>query len=257
MRVDHKQSVKEVVRHVLFTTGLIDMLNVNRQRRGLKVAHLSHPTIADRFTAVYELGVWRHSSGQESSSGVGSTKLATAGVAVELPVVLESIKATRLLDVGCGDWSWMRDVKIPCQYVGIDVVPSVIDALRSFERPGVSFAVCDAIQGPLPRADVALCREVLFHLSFKDGAAVLDNIRKSAKWLIATSDTSLWFNSDIASGDYRKINLQRRPYRLPPPVRMIQDDAISAGRILGLWRTSELPVVAQAPKANSVTSSRS
>lgn len=242
MSTDHAQSFKEVARHLLFITGLSGTLSAARRRRGFKVSHLDHKTIAERFTAIYKIGVWRHSETQESSSGTGSEKLAVARVALELPALLHSIGTVRLLDVGCGDWSWMRDVRIPCEYMGIDVVPPVVDALRQFERPGISFAVCDAIQGPLPPADTVLCREVLFHLSFKDAKSVLRNIGQSAKWLIATSDTSLWFNSDIDSGDYRKINLQRGPFRLPPPVQFIPDNGVSAGRVLGLWRTSDMPV---------------
>ena len=238
--MDHKQSIKEVIRHVLFRTGLSQSLVSARQRRGYKVSHLEKSTASERFSAIYELGIWRHSEEQDSSSGLGSTISATANVVAELPPLLSSLNCKRLLDVGCGDWNWMRNADLPCEYIGIDIVPAVIEANRKYEREGVHFAVTDSIQGPLPQADVALCREILFHLSFKDAAAVLANIKSASSWLLATTDTSIWFNSDIETGDYRKINLERPPYRFPAPQKVIRDEAVSNGRVLGLWRTSDL-----------------
>ena len=161
---------------------------------------------------------------------------------VELPKLVANLKCQRFLDVGCGDWNWMRNVDLPCEYIGIDIVPEIIAANRRGERAGISFDVVDSIVGPLPEADIALCREILFHLSFRDARATLANVRKAASWLIATTDTSIWFNSDIPTGDFRKINLQRHPYRFPKPQQIIIDDAVSKGRVLGLWKTADLPV---------------
>ena len=93
----------------------------------------------------------------------------------------------------------------------------------------------------LPDADVVLCREVLFHLSFRDGLAALANIRAAGRWLLATSDTAIWFNSDVATGDFRRINLERAPYRLPRPRAVISDEGVCRGRVLALWPTSDLP----------------
>ncbi|MDP9052966.1 MAG: class I SAM-dependent methyltransferase [Acidobacteriota bacterium] len=238
--MDHKQSVKEVIRHLLFRTGLSQSLVSARQRRGYKVAHLEKTTNAERFSAIYELGIWRHTEEQDSSSGLGSTISATADVVAELPALLSSLNCKRLLDIGCGDWNWMRNVNLPCEYLGIDIVPALIEANKKYERDGVSFAVIDSVQGVLPQADVALCREILFHLSFKDAATALANIQSASSWLVATTDTSIWFNSDIATGDYRKVNLERHPYNFPKPQRIIRDEAVSNGRVLGLWRTVDL-----------------
>jgi hypothetical protein len=57
----------------------------------------------------------------------------------------------------------------------------MIEANRRYERSGVRFAVVDAIRGPIPEADFALCREMLFHLSFAHGRAVIDNVKRSAR----------------------------------------------------------------------------
>ena len=237
---DHTQSVKEFLRHFAYKARLGAVLGAVSRRRGFKTAHFEHATPAERFAAVYRDGVWVHGHDRASLSGDGAELTATTQLRQDLPCHLRNLGCQTLLDIGCGDWNWMREVDLPCVYVGCDIVGAVIDANRAFERPGVSFQLLDAIAGPLPRCDVALCREVLFHLSFKDALAVLSNIRPAAEWLIATTDNSIWFNSDIPSGHFRKLNLQRSPFSLPPPLHTIVDDAVSKGRMLGVWRTADL-----------------
>jgi SAM-dependent methyltransferase len=219
------------------------LLDAFRRRRGIKTDHLAGGTggnVGERFSAAYRIGAWVHSTNQQSFSGLGSEIAATAELRAKLPRLLGELGCRTLLDVGCGDWMWMSRVTLPCNYVGADVVPEVIAANRSrYERPGVAFLTADAIRDPLPRADVALCREILFHLSFRDAAAVLRNIKQApCMWLLATTDSRIWFNADIRTADYRKINLEREPFDLPSPERTIFDGAVSAGRVLGLWRVS-------------------
>ena len=238
---DHKQSAKEVLRHIGLKLGAGGLLRRSRRDRGLITAHLNPATTVDRFREAYGSRAWVTADGQLSLSGLGSEASATRSVVEALPALLGSLGCDTLLDVGCGDWNWMREVRLPCDYIGIDIVPEVVEANRRYERAGVEFKVSDAIQGPLPVADVVLCREVLFHLSFRDGLAVLANIRAAGKWLLATSDTVIWFNSDIATGDFRRINLERAPYRLPRPRAVITDDSVCRGRALALWATGDLP----------------
>lgn len=240
VRWDHRQSIKEFVRHAALKSGLVWAVDRYTRSRGFPRSHLEPPTPDGRFRAIYQSGTWVYHSEQKTLSGVGSEEIATENVRVSLPELLLQLNCDRLLDIGCGDWNWMQHVILPCAYIGLDIVPELIAANRRFERNGVTFEVADAITGPLPDADVVLCREVLFHLSFDDGRAALENIRRAASWFIATTDTAIWYNSDIRSGDFRRVNLERSPYRLPPPREIIVDDAVAGGRVLGLWPTEAL-----------------
>jgi SAM-dependent methyltransferase len=236
----HAESLKEVVRHLAFKLGRPDFLDAWRQRRGGKIDHFKQSGVSERFASIYRSGVWKHRAGQQSASGFASELASTGAARAELPSLLAALGCRRLRDVGCGDWNWMRHVRLECDYLGIDIVPSVIQANAAFKRPGVDFRTLDAISEPLPEADVALCRDVLFHLSFADAQAVLTNIRRSARWLVATTD-AMWFNSDIRSGDFRVVNLCRRPYRLPEPQRYIIDDQVFPRRRLAAWPTTAIP----------------
>ena len=113
---------------------------------------------------------------QASKSGLGSEETSTIASSLSFPRLLHSLHCKVLLDVGCGDWNWMKNVQLPCGYIGIDIVPEVIEANLRHKCPRVEFCVVDAVNSALPDADVALCREILFHLSFQDAQSALSKI---------------------------------------------------------------------------------
>jgi len=239
--LDHVQSLKELARHMLFRAGLSSLVHARAARRGFRAHEAIEDDVAGTFASVYRTGGWVHAADQESRSGAGSSAAVTAGLVDSLSDVMNRLGCESLVDVGCGDWNWFRRADFTFDYTGIDVVPEVIDANRVHERHNVRFAVADAIQGPVPAADFALCREVLFHLSFAHGRAVIANIKRAARYVAATTDLDLWCNSDIRTGDYRRINLLRRPYSFPPPVCIIADGGLIPARWLGVWDSTTLP----------------
>jgi len=240
VRPERMQTIKEFVRHGMFRLGLFRCLGVLRRMRGMQVSEGSSHAAETRFKEIYDRGLWVHAEGQESLSGTGSSRTATAGLITSLMWGMSSLGCKSLLDVGCGDWNWMRHETLSVDYVGVDVVDSVITRNQQFSGPRVRFAVCNAISQPLPSVDMALCREVLFHLSFADARLVLMNISRSARFLCATTDVDIRFNSDIPTGDFRPLNLLIPPFRLPKPQALIPDRAVRAGRFLGVWSSAAL-----------------
>ena len=197
-----------------------------------------------RFSRIYKNRYWGGESA-ESASGRGSALEATDNVRRELPVLLEQLECKKMLDLGCGDFHWMRHVGLDVDYLGADLVPDVIrenQARYSTER--VEFIVLDGIRDPIPGdIDVILCREVLFHLSFRHALALLKNVyRSNANFLIATQIDTDKPNADIHTGGFHPIDLTRAPFRFPAPIRCIPDDAISENRSLAVWRVADLPL---------------
>jgi SAM-dependent methyltransferase len=240
---DHKQSAKELVRHVLFRCGLSNTLDVVRHWRGLHTRHVQEQDMAGIFGQIYANGAWVMHDEQDSLSGVGSARVATDELAVQLSAFLRDIGCRRLVDIGCGDFNWMQRVAGDFEYLGIDVVPQVVEENNARHAGDRRRFIClDATSASLQPGDVAICREVLFHLSFRDGLRLMRNIRAAGfRYVMFTNDISIWFNSDIRSGDFRRINLLRAPFNLAPPARQLQDDKISAGRVLAVWPGSALP----------------
>lgn len=240
-RTDYRQSGKELIRHTLHVAGLAWLLRQYQKTRGLAIDRYLCTDVAETFRENYRRGGWVHSEHQESRSGIGSSAAATAGLLNRITAALKHLGAGSLVDVGCGDWNWMKRGTIDFAYTGIDVVPEIIRENQQYVQKSVSFALCNAIDGPIPTADAALCREVLFHLSFADARAVVKNIKSSARYLIATTDLDIAINSDIQTGDFRRINLLRRPFAFPSPLGLVPDQGLITARYLGIWETATLP----------------
>lgn len=240
---DHIQSCKEILRHILYVSRLERILLAYKNLRGYKTDHLLSASLADRFDQIYATGVWINKPGQKSLSGLGSEAAVVKEIARPLSDRLRSLKAQSVLDVGCGDFRSFVDCQFNGHYIGVDIVDHLIEEnSRRYGGPMREFRTLDAVLGPLPKADVVLLREVLFHLSFEDAKRMLRNVASSgAKYLIATNDKAIWFNSNISSGDFRRLNLMKSPFGLPAPSHEIDDCLVAPGRVLAIWNAECLP----------------
>ncbi len=224
---------KDAVRRLVLKTGpLHDLYSAMRPRRRL-------------FQRAYDEPLtW---GSKESASGVGSELAATENIRHWLPETLRRLGARSLLDVPCGDWNWMQHVDLSgLDYTGVDIVASVVARNQeAFSRPGVRFLCADAIREPLPKADAALCRDCLIHLSFLDGLALLRNIARSgATYLFASTQRDLAANTDKLTGTtWRPLNLERPPFKFPPPLDMVSDNYAEKRHYLALWRIADLPTL--------------
>lgn len=236
-------TLREFVRDGLHKASMDHLIMKRRIARHQNIRHLFATNRRQVFDQIYTQGVWLEHGGQLARSGSGSELDATKQVRHQLPALLADLGARSLLDVGCGDFTWMQHVGLGVEYTGIDVVQSVISANQAaFASSAQHFYCMDAVEDALPRADVVLCREVLFHLSLADIKRLVNNVKLSgARYLVATSDTCTDFNADIRTGDYRPLNLQRRPFHFPRPQMWLPDEAVLAGRGLGAWALNEIP----------------
>lgn len=225
------RTTKEVARHILHKAGF---------RWGQH--HLQKADRAGRFAAIYETGVWSFGRDDIPLSGTGSSLEATANLRATLPDLVDRLKARKLVDIGCGDFTWMSRVELPCEYLGVDIVPWLVERnQQNYGSDSRNFIVRDVVAEPAPQGDLLLCREVLFHLSLEDGVAALRNMLASGcSHVLLTTDRMTSFNAQIDSGDFRLINLERKPYNLPPPRERIEDAVISEGRFIGLWHADDI-----------------
>jgi 2-polyprenyl-3-methyl-5-hydroxy-6-metoxy-1,4-benzoquinol methylase len=193
------------------------------------------------FAKIYENNLWGEA---ESRSGAGSSLEFSVALRKSLPLLLTELNAASLLDLGCGDFNWMRTVDLgAARYTGVDVVESLIrcntEVYASRDR---SFLVADITKDRLPAADVALCRHCLIHLPNSQVLRVLANLKISGtRYLLATTNPGVLVNVDTWPGSFRSINMQITPFNLPPPLRSLQDstsdDQVS---VLGLWRIADV-----------------
>ncbi len=215
-------------------------------KRAFRRKRLAGREPAEIFTDYARANKW---GDKDSKSGKGSNLEATAEVRKLLPVLLRDLGARSLLDVPCGDFFWMAHVDLTgIDYLGGDIVPDLIEANRvAHARPGVAFQVVDLIRGPVPRADVIFVRDCLVHLSHDHVHAALANIARSGgTWLLTTTFPDTPANEDIATGEWRAIDLTKPPFNLPRPERQLPEGQAHlkgqrADKMLGLWRIADLP----------------
>jgi 2-polyprenyl-3-methyl-5-hydroxy-6-metoxy-1,4-benzoquinol methylase len=239
-------TAREFLRGTLHSFGLTRVIDLLRQARGNRFTIDKRAPVRDRFAAIYQNDLWKMNEDQPSS-GEGSSEHSAQNVIATLPKVVSGFGISSLLDIGCGDFTWMKKIELPCSYTGIDIVPSVITRnQKKYSTAQRSFICLDAITEDIPAADAVLCREVLFHLSFADSMNLIRNVYKSgSRFFLTTTERATGYNSDIDSGDWRILNLQIAPYNFGPPIMEIADDSISAGRIIGLWRLEDFPAWAK------------
>jgi SAM-dependent methyltransferase len=179
--------------------------------------------------AFVEFGLGRQREGKrESASGPGSALAAAAQTLALLNEIIQTLSITRILDLGCGDWNWMKEADwyrraAPIEYVGWEASAELVDQLEQrFGRPGISFHLKDIVLDAFPPADLVICRDVLFHLPRNLAVKVVEKAVRAGGLLLATTFPTQPFNADIVPylpienwGHYL-INLDLPPFNLAP-----------------------------------------
>lgn len=198
--------------------------------------------LAQRFRRIHDTNLWGAAA---SKSGLGSEPDATAVLRAELPGLFRKLGVTSLLDAPCGDAGWIGKADLGVRYVGIDIVPDLIEGLQGRAASGDikgEYHLADITADALPRCDAILCRDCLVHLSFANIARAVANFRNSgAVWLIATTFPEWQTNADCEDGDWRALNFERPPFNWGPPVELLNENCLEAGggwrdKSLGAWR---------------------
>jgi Methyltransferase domain len=196
--------------------------------------------LAQRFQRIHDTNLWGAAA---STSGLGSELEATATLRAELPRLFRQLGVTSLLDAPCGDAGWIGHADLGVRYVGIDIVPTLIESLQARAAAGAikgEYHLADITGDILPRCDAVLCRDCLVHLSFANIARAVANFRRSgATWLVATTIPEWQTNADCEDGDWRALNFQRAPFDWGPPVELLNENCLEAG---GGWRDKSLGV---------------
>jgi hypothetical protein len=202
--------------------------------------------LAQRFQRIRDINLW---GAEASPSGLGSEMDPTTELRAELPRLLKKLGVASLLDAPCGDAGWINRADLDVRYVGVDIVPSLIEALQASAATGEiegEYRLADITKDSLPRCDAILCRDALVHLSFANIERAVANFQASgAAWLIGTTFPEWQANRDCEDGDWRALNFERAPFEWGPPVELVNENCTEAGggwcdKSLGVWRLAEI-----------------
>ena len=176
---------------------------------------IEQPSLEKRFTDIYNENSWES---EESRSGPGSELAYTESLRDWLVENVPALEVKVLLDAPCGDFNWMKHVVklIDVEYVGLDIIPSLIEEnTRRYSTQSIKFEVADICEDVLPSCDLIMVRDCLFHLSFDDVDKFLRNLSSlDYKYLLTTTHVLVqgFQNSDIESGGFRLIDLFTSPF---------------------------------------------
>ncbi|WP_162417421.1 class I SAM-dependent methyltransferase [Cyclobacterium roseum] len=156
-----------------------------------------------------------------------------------------------MLDAPCGDFNWMKHLdKTRISYIGMDIVEDIIDSLNAkyAHNSKLPFQIGDIMAGGLPQVDLIFCRDCLVHFSFEDIHQSLSNFKKSgSKYLLTTSYTDRGVNRAIQTGGWRPINLEKEPFNLPKPLKLIHENNLDYhgmyfDKCMALWKLSDIKI---------------
>ena len=206
---------------------------------------LTDNSIEERFNYIYRTNHWR---GKKSISGQGSELSQTKTIRENLPEIFVNYKIQSMLDLPCGDFNWMETISLNLSnYIGGDIVQEIIDSNnRNYSNEIRSFVKLDITKDPLPKVDLIFCRDCFVHLSNDDILKAIENIKKSqAKLFMTTTFTACRSNEDIVTGDWRILNLMKKPFNFPKATLILNEnctegDGTYADKSLGLWKINDL-----------------
>jgi hypothetical protein len=174
---------------------------------------------------IYELNLWGGDRG-EFYSGAGSHQNNYVEPYVELVVeFLNSFEQKpSICDLGCGDFNIGKHLLNHCStYIGVDIVPDLITRNRNtFAADHLEFRCSDIARDDLPKADVALLRNVLQHLSNAEIKSVTEKLNQY-EYLILTEhipEGDFEPNLDIISGQGIRlkknsgVDITEEPFKL-------------------------------------------
>ena len=175
-------------------------------------------------------------------SCVGSDNYTTKVLRSKLPYLIKKYKINSILDAGCGDFYWMKNINLSrTNYHGMDIVSKLIEENKKlYAKENITFSNSNLVKDLIPKVDLIICRDVLTRSSKKNNILILKNfIRSKSKYLMTTFYPDTKKNIDIISGGFQKINILLEPYNFRKPFFSFKEKG-KWKKHMGLWKISEI-----------------
>ena len=202
------------------------------------------------FNRVFKEKLW---GGEESFSGLGSTKEATAPLSQELPFVLDFLNIHSILDAPCGDFNWMRNVNLQdVDYIGGDIVSELIERNNALHKSDKrQFIHFDLVKDAIPEVDLVFVRHCFIHF---DNSLVLEALRNIVRHSVRYVAISHYnrlapfrgknIDLDVKEANvndlYRPINFLLPPYNFPAPVYIMPGNAHDLFDTMAFWTREQI-----------------
>jgi viroplasmin and RNaseH domain-containing protein len=126
---------------------------------------------------------------------------------------------TSILDLGCGDLTWVsktdffKDSKI--EYTGSDIVEFLINQ-HKVTYPDKIFLNKDVVKWNLDKCyNLIIIRDVIFHLKNDEILSIFANIKNKFKYIAITSCTNNINTDNFNQWKFSEKNLHIEPFNIP------------------------------------------
>lgn len=164
------------------------------------------------FTDVYKRNAWI------GGSGPGS-KIENAGPFLTyLQNFIDKQKISTIVDIGCGDWELMKNIRIPdhIQYLGLDIVDEVITNNQAkYSKNNVHFKAVDSVEELSSyNGDLLIIKDVLQHWHKDKIFYAIKNIIPNFRYAIIVNSIKLQRSADLDSEteEARLLDLKEAPF---------------------------------------------
>tara|TARA_R110002073_G_scaffold274789_1_gene438319 strand:+ start:2082 stop:2753 length:672 start_codon:yes stop_codon:yes gene_type:complete len=201
----------------------MDKNNITRNKM------FSGKNASEVFGEVFVINDW---SSTESRSGMGSTLEYTINTRKQLPLLWEAYDINKVVDIGCGDFNWMKEIVNTLDYYkGTDIVEAItqINNERYHKHNKIEFETCDIIEGCNFKAkefDAIILKDVLVHFPTAVAIEVLNKIKNTGiKYAFITHFNEIEKNTDIgAFGEWRPLNMSLDTFNIGDPIEIIHEE---------------------------------
>lgn len=163
------------------------------------------------FNTIYRENIWGNGSGPGSDPEILKDYISF------LDNFIKENNITSISDIGCGDWQYMKFINLDgINYTGYDVSSDIIDAnSKNFSSENIHFIHYDGDFSKIKSTELAICKEVLQHLSNENIFNFIENMKKFKYIIIGnTFKNSNTINKDISSGACRTLDLRLAPFNI-------------------------------------------
>ncbi len=181
------------------------------------------------MTQIYDLGFWGKGSVEDkfySGDGSHDPKIIEPYIQFVQEFLQSFKEKISLVDLGCGDFNVGKNfVQFTQKYFALDVVEELIAYnSQKFNFPNIEFLSLDIVKNDLPKADCAIIRQVLQHLSNKEIGLLIPKLAQY-QYIILTEhipDGDFIANKDIITGQGIRlkqnsgVDITKEPFNLKP-----------------------------------------
>jgi hypothetical protein len=201
-----------------FLNKSIENAGLNTEQRAIQFSSLFTNNSKNKqiFETIYAKNIWNNNDPNVPLSGPGSSLENTKDVSVLLNSFIYNNNCKKILDLGCGDLTWMSKTPffndMTIKYTGVDIVESQINNHRSY-YPQNTFVCEDLITyHDIEPASLIIIRDVLFHLTNDDILSIFRNIRNKFDFIAITSCKNEENTDNFNQWHFAEKNIHKPPF---------------------------------------------